>query len=187
LIESPSGSFYSLSAGAKASQLITTDAFPHANFDVNVDLDMIDIINTSENATAFLWDLGVNGMSTEENPGTFSDIPAGDYSITLIAENDCGSDTLTNNFTISSLKEFPLAQAKIFPNPADKTLNIRFEQVFKKLEIAIYAQDGKLYRNLNFEHVKQVNIQTESIPNGAYILYGVADNHLIRSTFQIIH
>jgi PKD repeat protein len=187
LVESPSGSFFALSVGSKASQLITTNSLPMANFNVNVDLNMIEISNTSENADNYFWDLGENGVSTEENPGIFSNIDAGEYSITLIAENKCGTDTLIQNFIISSLQEFPLAQAKIFPNPADQLLSITFENLISSYQLTIYNQNGKMQDFIKGENTRYVEISTADLPNGFYILQGILDGKVIHVTFQIIH
>ena len=49
---------------------------------------------TSNNADTYEWMFGDGNTSTDENPNhTYTDV--GTYTVTLIATNECGSDTFT--------------------------------------------------------------------------------------------
>ncbi|MHC1706863.1 MAG: PKD domain-containing protein [Bacteroidales bacterium] len=97
---SPSGTYYNLSQG------ITTAVWHGDTYNVtasatyNEDNGWIIFIDSSVNATSWFWDFGDGYSSLEENP-QHQFLP-GDYIITLIAANDCDTDTLNFNVTIIS-------------------------------------------------------------------------------------
>ena len=55
--------------------------------------------NTSVGASTYLWSFGDGNSSTEANP-THTYTEAGNYTLRLIATNDCGSDTTTQTLTV---------------------------------------------------------------------------------------
>lgn len=65
--------------------------------------------NTSANADSYLWNFGNGNTSTLENP-EFTFQSDGTFPVTLIATNDCGSDTITVNVTV--IKEVGLNTAQ---------------------------------------------------------------------------
>ncbi len=71
---------------------ITIEAEAEASFDTSVDNLEVTFTNNSSNATDYLWGFGDDEISNEENPThIYSDY--GTYTITLIAFNNCGTDT----------------------------------------------------------------------------------------------
>jgi PKD repeat protein len=78
--------------------------------------------NTSIHGNTYLWIFHNNTTSTEENPSFTYPFDAV-YPITLIAFNDCGSDTIFENVIvdkISSVNDLnSLSNLNIFPNPSN--------------------------------------------------------------------
>ncbi|MCB0706923.1 MAG: PKD domain-containing protein [Saprospiraceae bacterium] len=74
---------------------------PSADFTVAVAGFQAVFTNTSTNANDFEWFFGDGNMSTQNNP-TYSYTMDGTYTVTLIASNDCGSDTTTQELTIAT-------------------------------------------------------------------------------------
>jgi PKD repeat protein len=73
---------------------------PEAAFTLSEDELTVSFSNSSSGATSYLWNFGDNQTSTFENPEhTYADYGA--YSISMIAINSCGSDTV--DFEISLL------------------------------------------------------------------------------------
>jgi PKD repeat protein len=71
---------------------IQVNSQPAADFNFSANGLTVDFSNTSSGATSYLWDFGDGTTSVEADPQhTFPG--AGGYDITLIAANDCGSDT----------------------------------------------------------------------------------------------
>ncbi len=72
--------------------------------------------NNSTNGTSYSWNFGDNGTSTEANP-THQYPSDGNYNVTLIATNDCGSDTITQNVYVAktAINENPAQAVKVIP------------------------------------------------------------------------
>ena len=74
---------------------------PQAGFNLQYQAGSLELTtdNTSVGASSFLWSFGDGNSSTAASPGhTYAE--AGSYIITLIASNDCGSDTLTQTLAV---------------------------------------------------------------------------------------
>lgn len=83
--------------------IINIDAGPNTAFFVDANELEVSFNNTTGNGTSYIWDFGDNmGNSTEINP-TYTYAEEGEYTATLIATNDCGSNTYELNFTTGSL------------------------------------------------------------------------------------
>ncbi|GJM34085.1 MAG: hypothetical protein DHS20C18_30860 [Saprospiraceae bacterium] len=83
------------------NEYITVGALPEAAFDIAYELGAttIDLSNQSTAANNYHWDFGDGDTSTAVTPShTYSE--DGTYTIQLIAENDCGSDTTTQSITV---------------------------------------------------------------------------------------
>lgn len=80
---------------------LNIDPAPTANFTFNNDDGLtINFNNLSSNGDSFLWDFGDGNTSTLRNPDhTYVD--AADYDVSLIAFNECGSDTTIQNVSVS--------------------------------------------------------------------------------------
>lgn len=87
----------------KLIDIVNVDAGPNTAFFVDVDDLEVSFNNTTGNGMSYIWDFGDNiGTSTEANP-VYTYDNEGEYTATLIATNDCGSNTFTLNFTTGSL------------------------------------------------------------------------------------
>jgi PKD repeat protein len=78
---------------------ITVDPLPTAGFNTAVDEATVDFSNQSTDATSFTWNFGDGSGSSDANPShTYAE--DGIYTVILIAENDCGTDTIEQILTI---------------------------------------------------------------------------------------
>jgi len=82
----------------------------------------------SENATAWAWDFGDGGTSTEQHPSHTYDDP-GVYTVTLVASNEANADTLevTDLITVNeviSVASFGVDQLSVYPNPSSGLVTI---------------------------------------------------------------
>ncbi|MCH2081745.1 MAG: PKD domain-containing protein, partial [Saprospiraceae bacterium] len=83
---------------------IQADSFPIADFDYSYTLGGTEVMfmDSSLNADSIFWDFGDGNTSSEMNPtNDYSNDST--YTITLIAMNDCGADTLTQDIQIVTL------------------------------------------------------------------------------------
>ena len=83
---------------------ITVDPLATAGFTSLVSGNDVTFTNTSVDATAYNWTFGDGATSTETNP-THTYASDGTYIVELIATNDCGSDTITQEVVLSSLPQ----------------------------------------------------------------------------------
>jgi hypothetical protein len=97
-----------------------TAAFSFAGLGVT-----IDFTDLSTGATSWSWDFGGAGTSSLQNPSfTFSS--TGDWIVTLIASNACGSDTITDTVSVlDGVSSALLGQGLVaFPNPSNGTFAV---------------------------------------------------------------
>ncbi|MCB0706924.1 MAG: PKD domain-containing protein [Saprospiraceae bacterium] len=76
------------------TDFISIDDIPDASFTTITTGLTVDFTNTTTNATSYFWDFGDGNNSTDVNP-SYTYLLDGVYDVVLIATNDCGSDTLT--------------------------------------------------------------------------------------------
>jgi len=137
--------------------------------------------NTSADANIYLWNFGDNTESNEENPThTYSE--PGNYQVTLTATNTCGSNTYSQNINVES-SVFGLAENyfKVFPNPAQNTINIKTN--VNKYDIQVFNLQGICILKRN-DCSKNTSFNINHYESGLYIICIFSDEKTER--FQII-
>lgn len=89
----------------------------------------VNFFNYSEGAHDYLWHFGDETTSDEENPSHFYPV-SGLYEVQLIAINECGSDTLSQeiNIIIDHLDSPDEASSvAVFPNPASAKVFVQYQ------------------------------------------------------------
>lgn len=106
-------------------QFIEALPSPTAEFELSADGLMIGISNFSQHADQYHWDFGDGNTSADAEPAHTYAAP-GNYLITLVAENGCGTDTATFNLLISGVGNAALTNQwfAVFPNPVTSWLSI---------------------------------------------------------------
>lgn len=182
-----SGVFSSLTSGMQT--VIVTDSnncqltyqynlpadnpLPQAAFTYQVAGTSVAFVNQSTDAVVFSWGFGDTTSSALENP-THQYATPGEYTVTLIATNNCGSDTLeyeisTYNTGVSSAieKEF-----NIYPNPAEGAFSIEIGsaiQLGNTAELRIYTVEGKVIES-RLVSGDTNRLSFENIGSGVYIV-----------------
>jgi hypothetical protein len=122
---SPSGTYYNLSQGSTFSIYNTPVPAVIADATFDAEGDIVQFTNASSNATYYLWDFGDGNSGTMENP--VHDFVDGEFIVTLIAGNECWSDT--TYFTISILTAIEnahdLEEIILYPNPAERLVYVK--------------------------------------------------------------
>lgn len=87
------------------------------------------VANASNNATHYSWNFGDNTSSAQTTPIHLYTLP-GTYPVTLIANNDNCSDTVSFEVVVdnASLTELSGSNWLLYPNPASERLNVEFTQ-----------------------------------------------------------
>ncbi len=146
-----------------------------ANFSYTQNLNEISFVNTSTNATNYLWDFGNGNTSNLENPiHTYSS--QGDYIVTLTSTNTCGNSIFTDTIHINTLNinNFDL-QIEIYPNPTSNFINLITNTEIK--DVSITSIDGKFVQN----YVAKNNIiDVYGLKSGMYILQFIINNEIVK-------
>lgn len=100
---------------------------PVAGYSYNTTGTSVDFTNTSTGATSYYWDFGdmLMGSSTDMNP-TYDFMIDGSYTVTLIAMNECFSDTSIQIIDIVTgiVDQNNSEPFTVYPNPADNFIFI---------------------------------------------------------------
>jgi len=76
------------------TQVVTVLTEPVVDFQSSSNGSVINFTNTSTDGTSFSWDFGDGNTSTEENPSNRYN-ESGNYEVTLMVTNECGTAVLT--------------------------------------------------------------------------------------------
>ena len=158
-------------SSATSSVEIIVNPIPVASFSYTLTDFTIDLTNLSLNATDYSWTFGDGGFDNTENPAyTYGE--GGVYTITLIADNDCGSDTANLTLGVMNIgvqEASGIAEFSMYPNPAhdnlvmdmtlieDREINVQF---FDQLGQVVLEQRNDLRvgtntMNFNLSHLAQ--------------------------------
>ena len=159
---------------------------PQSNFNYSLTDNIYQFSNTSQNAEFYEWDFGDGNTSTAFQP-EHAYTASGNYTVTLIVRNNCGSDTLTQVIDfVSSLETISNAhQIAIFPNPTSGMFTILgkgFQDQIVELTLVNNLGENILNQSLicsngNLSH----NIYPPKLPAGAYLLLlKNKSSHIIR-------
>ncbi len=93
------------------NQAVEANLPPVAGFSFVVEAATVYFENQSDGAETFIWDFG-NGTTSQEADPTVDYGAAGSFEATLIAENNCGRDTLRQTVVISGSAPVPHIQVE---------------------------------------------------------------------------
>ena len=151
---------------------------PIANFTNSLNNLTATFTNTSTNGTNYYWDFGDGQTDNIENPiHTYAF--GNTYTVTLIANNICGSDTTEIPITIVGIDEIDgFANISISPNPFSNEINIDFSNsVNKPNEFLVYnlLNQEILKISINeFDNNKKIDLS--NLPKGIYTIKAVFKN-----------
>jgi PKD repeat protein len=129
----------------------------------------------SSNATTYQWSFG-NGSSSVAAVDTMIYSGNGNYTITLIVSNACGSDTttFTTNVNIGLEDNFLSNSLNVYPNPAEHSFKLSFRAVASTdVQITLHDAQGRSVIDIN-DRIQSGNysndIDVSSLALGIYIL-----------------
>lgn len=149
---------------------------PVANFSTTTNISEIQFYNNSEYSAAHVWDFGDGTIESVYNPvHVYQD--TGLYTVKLIAYNGCGSDTISQTVSISSVSTIIEEGAssylyKLYPNPANEICVIEFTGNNKNWEnmIEVYNYSGKLIKTINVASSRTYSLDTKELSSGIYFI-----------------
>lgn len=166
----PSGSYYNMSEGIADTAYNSNYFDVHAEFTNTLSATTVSFSNLSGNATNYFWDFGDGQNSTATNPSV-SYTANGNYIITLIAFNNCYSDTTTTIVSISEvgLQELNLFSGlSVFPNPATSYVMLNNEAC-ENCSLSIFNIEGKqVYFQKSLSEKQKINVS--DFNKGIYLI-----------------
>lgn len=143
-----------------------------------------DFTDASSNApTTWAWNFGDGNTSTAQNP-THSYAVDGSYTVTLIATNDCGSDTFTVPITVlqAGAALGVNGSASFFPNPNNGQFTLTLSGVFAQtVGIDVFDSRGQLVRNISLGQVNgsyTLPVDLNGAASGIYLLKVTAEGQV---------
>lgn len=148
IVTSPAGS------DTSTQTINVQDTLPVADFSWNSNNNVATFNNQSSGATSYFWNFGNGATSVGITPGVQIYNASGIYTVTLIASNDCGSDTLTRDIQIILTNTEEVAQAwgmEVFPNPSTGQFTLSLEGAKGDVTINITDVQGRLVHQYHTE------------------------------------
>ncbi|MEL7534302.1 MAG: PKD domain-containing protein, partial [Bacteroidota bacterium] len=128
---------------------VYVEALPQADFGFNRVGTQVDFSNASTWTDFYIWDFGDGNTSNQATP-QHDYASSGEYQVTLITGNKCGTDTLTQNVSIfaTDLEDEFERSVKLVPNPFQSQTELSFSNPEgKAYSLYIYDLQGKLVRS----------------------------------------
>ena len=143
-----------------------------AEFETDANGAVVNFINNSQNAGAYLWDFG-DGSPTEvsQNPFHQYALP-GVYEVTLTVSNLYCDSTITQvvNVDFVNTEELERLGIKIFPNPAQDFLQVELKNNNEFTSFKIHGIDGRAHSDLDQTFENNKTIDVSNLPTGVYII-----------------
>ena len=139
--------------------------------------------NTSVNASSYFWYFGDGGISNQTNPN-YNYAAEGTYTVTLIATNSCGSDTIQQIVEITLVSNHGILSDNItmYPNPVYDYLFVEIPN--GEFNVVICDVAGRVVFNETIN--KNLNWNSLKYKQGVYSIYILQSNSVVyRSRFVI--
>ena len=160
--------------GTTANSLIAVTIFagaPTSSFtQSNVVYDYT-FTSTSLDATSWSWDFGDGmGVSSIENPN-YTYTTNGIFTVTLIVENGCGTDTYTEQVTITGvgIDENVQSMLVVYPNPVNDFLTLQIQEDQLGEDYSIRDVTGKVLSSGTFKAI-ETSIGVKNFAQGIYFI-----------------
>ena len=160
---------------ATASATVTVDELPVAGFSSSdANMPTIAFTNSSTNAASYSWDFDDGSTGTDPNP-THTYAANGTYTVTLIATNNCESDTTSDDVTIAGVFIGSVdrdLQFSVYPNPSEGVFTISLSDNSGTPNIVkVYDLSGKNVFEETLSGTVQKQLDLSALPKGIYTLH----------------
>lgn len=180
-------------ASAMNTDYVVVNASPEAVFGFTTDTTTVHFSNSSQFATAYNWDFGDGNTSTEAAP-THTYTSPGAYTVTLSAQNDCGTVVTTQTVVVTTGTKTILLdeqRIRVLPNPASETLRIQLDLSGENAQMILMLLDGQ-GRRVFMEQYSRIQstellVDVKNLPAGAYQLQVLCDDGVALRKVQIQH
>ncbi len=131
--------------------------------------------SASTGATSYSWNYGNGTGNGVLDTGSYSQSENGAQTIRLVVSNGCGTDTLEKTVNVNiGLAQNPLdLSLSIYPNPAQKEVNVSFSNLGSEVILRLTDVQGKEILQFNDRHTGEEynrSIDVSQLPRGVYLL-----------------
>ncbi|MCX6257070.1 MAG: M4 family metallopeptidase [Bacteroidia bacterium] len=149
---------------------------PVADFNYSVNGSIAQFQDNSQYGIDYLWSFGDGSTSNEQSPvHSYSNI--GIYTVNLIISNQCGSDTITHQITISNIHVGELSDISnilIYPNPASNAVYIELNSYRdQNMKMDLFDITGRQLITEEWNALKGKiihSVDIENLPSGLYMI-----------------
>ncbi|MDQ3190420.1 MAG: choice-of-anchor J domain-containing protein [Bacteroidota bacterium] len=170
---------------ANDTVIVAISPSPIASFTSAISGTTLTTDNLSSNSTIYYWSFGDGNSSSQFNP-THTYINDGNYTIMLIAVNNCGTDTSYQQISTAGVGIDEVADAynlNVFPNPSNGQFTVHFDNpVSQKLEIRIMNMNGTIVFNESinyFDGKYNKNIDISHMSGGMYFMQLITEDRIL--------
>ena len=153
------------------TKYVTPTKLPVAGFTYIDNQGTVSFTSTSTNATSYSWNFGDLSTGNTANP-THTYTNVGNFLVTLIVTNSCGTDTITQviNITIIGINEVIINNINIYPNPVKDMLFIDLNNSnLINSEISITDIPGNIVINNKIDKLNY-SIDLSKLNKGMYFI-----------------
>lgn len=159
-------------AGCSNTDTITIVVNPATigNFGFTRNFNTFNFQDSTLGAVSWFWDFGDGNMSSNQNPVYTYSAP-GIYTVTLIVEGPCGSDTVTQTIQLwpESISDIKESNWLVFPNPATDRMVIKSQSNTQSIQyFSLKDMQGRVIMVQKDILVSEISIDISSLPNGLY-------------------
>lgn len=155
------------------------NCYPNAIFTFDQTAQKVQFYNFSSGGQTYKWLFGVGSSSSTDLNPIFKYPNIGDYEVTLIVYNECGSDTFTFPVSVDemiSVENVQIPDVRIYPNPTSKNLTV--EHGVTNGSISLFDVKGKTIWTEKLENsIDQIDVS--DVQAGMYILVVKGNQHTI--------
>ncbi len=156
---------------------IGINPLPIAAFTYNVSNLTASFTNASNNSTSYSWNFGDAAYSTVAAPSHTYTVD-GTYTVTLIASNNCGSDTTFQVISVTGIDGQNAGEASliVYPNPATNIVNVRYATATDcKVSFSLFDIAGQMVmpiieQEVRAGYVQTIQLSTTTLANGTYFI-----------------
>lgn len=168
-----------------ATKTIVFDEITNWDFTQNPVADYSEVIsggevaftNTSSSFDTIFWDFGDSTTSTETDPvHTFAESGSYIVSQTITKCGKADIKTKALNINVLSTDTFNIKELKVYPNPTNGKINLKFNKDCKEISTVISGYSGKILLTTSAKNVAELTLDITTLSKGIYILNIIADD-----------
>lgn len=154
--------------------------YPTSSFITNTNGLNVQFVNSSTNASSYLWDFGDGSFASAENPAHTYESP-GTYDVTLIAyTNHCGENSSTQ--IVNLITDLNIIEAdnliRIYPNPSLGSLFLEIDNPgIKNVDLSVFNLRGQLVYAEEIQIESSTRINLTYLSQGIYFIKIKSDNY----------